>query len=1183
MVLNSTLQRNNVSGAGGAIAAIRGSSIAINASMLTNNTGVIGGAIAVDSSRVVVSPLSRLVGNQANEKRPWEVVQFSGRAVMPGLGGAVYANVATLIAEANARVENNSATHVGGGVYADASEVQLNGTIVASNAAGDEAGGIKLSHPLAQPVSRLVQTRIIGNTAPQGGGLSVVAADVASMLLLDNCTVAGNAAEDGLGGGLYGSGPLVLKVTDGVFANNTASESGGGLAVQQGQWLGLQGASIAGNVAGMLGGGMWLDQCNVAVLNGMSVTGNRAATGGGAALVNMQQYLGLQNCSISRNQATGTSDAVPVVDCTTAGSGGGLCASVGGTLVINNTRITSNSAKYGGGGALGVCPDPNSCSITLSDNTYTNNSVAGGGGGALYLTSALDLRQLRCGSAAAQTAAATMPGAPVFILGEQDVYAGPGLKAGELPGDVSDFPWAKGGGAASPAPATGGGSSPGGSGDDNITAETPGSTGGGSSTGVPGGTESGGEKPGDTTTVEFNAEDGTTTNKPTPAPGPAAAPSTPTSSPKPPQGTPKPSPQPAPTPAPVGKPAPSGAPKPSPVARPVPSPSRAPPMTDSTDEVIVSTPGFDPSATANNNLLDATTSVDSFPGDGTSSVTFNTAELPPGTSPWAADGMGTTESAAAVAGPSVRRSPRPSPSPVKTPKANTGRTSSPSQGVVAETAGFDPSSTSSSTAADALGATVSSSSGASGDILTQLPVGVSRALPVPLTPALMARAKTAGMPPAMFASWSKPGTAIPAGELLDWGLLQPGDQTMLMQLATGRSGRRLQQQQQPKEQEQEQEQQEVHQWRRSLQQAAADQDGSSSSSSPVSPLDRQCGAFSDNTVSGAGSYGPIVVGQPAALKVEGPDGAAGAVVSIPSGDSIAVRVVIVDQFGTVVTSGPAEYLRVRPSLAPPGSSASSSSTSDGVTLSDTRQLFATNGSLVLDGLKLNGAPGTTLQLWLLPSNSRVAPAVVTVELRRCAAGSIPFLGDCEACPMGYYSLVPTQDGASCSGCPAGALCNGSVVLPVPGVWHSHPRSVQMHECWNPAACARSAEVQQRLAEVQEERYGSQTVVGLADDQALVAYEQGQCAPGYTGRMCGRCDAASDGARFGRLAGRCVDCGPRGTNIALYVLSRWAAGSSRACTHVSGIAAAFGIWLFEAFLAVCQTTASHTSQRHEVCI
>jgi hypothetical protein len=341
----------------------------------------------------------------------------------------------------------------------------------------------------------------------------------------------------------------------------------------------------------------------------------------------------------------------------------------------------------------------------------------------------------------------------------------------------------------------------------------------------------------------------------------------------------------------------------------------------------------------------------------------------------------------------------------------------------------------------------------------------------------------------------------------------------------------------------------------------------------------QCGTFEHNTAIGTKAYGPVVTSRPAGLRVwdssgdlNGPNP-----VRVATGGQVQVQIQVVDVFGGVVTSGATDYIRVRATLqnpsassslaaaaALPGISSSSSSTTGvsavgtspgvstdgdsetdpkGVILSGLQQLSSSNGSLILSGLRLSGPPGTNTTLYLKASDPSLLPASVPVSLTSCSAGYMQLPGSCQLCPAGTYSFDPEEP--RCALCPAGATCNGSVVVPISGFWHSNPRSAQIHACSNPLACARDNARRQQLVDWQASNFGAGLILGKPKDAAAAAvgqYMQEQCAAGYTGTLCANCvqepaAIAANLVSHGRVAGACVACGDRRGVLGMYIAAR----------------------------------------------
>jgi hypothetical protein len=319
---------------------------------------------------------------------------------------------------------------------------------------------------------------------------------------------------------------------------------------------------------------------------------------------------------------------------------------------------------------------------------------------------------------------------------------------------------------------------------------------------------------------------------------------------------------------------------------------------------------------------------------------------------------------------------------------------------------------------------------------------------------------------------------------------------------------------------------------------------------------------------------------------------------VATGGQLQVQVSVVDVFGGIVTSGAADFIRVRATLTPPMSAVSASRKStdllaatalspaaatllskaeaarevddNGVELSGLQQLSTSNGSLILSGIQLSGLPGTNTTLYITASDPTLLPASLPITLTSCSAGYMQLPGQCQLCPVGTFSF--TSDEPMCSLCPVGASCNGTLLVPAAGYWQSTPRSAQVHACLNPAACARDALRQQQLADWQATHYGRGAIVGKSRDvmvQELEHYMADQCAAGYSGRMCGVCtqDApavAENRVSHGMVGGACVACGERKTVIGTYVVVRlfdlglWALLTFLACKAANAWAQAITI-------------------------
>jgi len=138
------------------------------------------------------------------------------------------------------------------------------------------------------------------------------------------------------------------------------------------------------------------------------------------------------------------------------------------------------------------------------------------------------------------------------------------------------------------------------------------------------------------------------------------------------------------------------------------------------------------------------------------------------------------------------------------------------------------------------------------------------------------------------------------------------------------------------------------------------------------------------------------------------------------------------------------------------------------------------------------------------------PLAFAVEVDGCRAGQASESVTCATCGGGQFSLG--GKGARCTGCPpAGATCVSGILTLLPHYFRPAAQAGQplgptteLHPCYNSEACTLD--------------YGS----GNASSNSSAAIYG--CAYGYTGPLCGVCDAAVNYARFGEACAICWDAG-----------------------------------------------------------
>lgn len=217
------------------------------------------------------------------------------------------------------------------------------------------------------------------NPTAMGGGIF----NCGSLTLIDS-TVRGNTA--GNGGGGIGNYRASVVLDGSTVRGNTAGNSGGGI---YGYYSGvvLDGSAVRGNTAG--GGGGIGAYRSVFELNDSTVRGNTAA-GLGGAIANSYGKIVLDNSTISGNKARDggggfyiggyvtleVNDGSTIEGNTSQGDGGGVLSLGENGIDLSDSTVRGNTARGDGGGIWG--------GATLSDSTVSGNT-AGGKGGGVYL------------------------------------------------------------------------------------------------------------------------------------------------------------------------------------------------------------------------------------------------------------------------------------------------------------------------------------------------------------------------------------------------------------------------------------------------------------------------------------------------------------------------------------------------------------------------------------------------------------------------------------------------------------------------------------------------------------------------------------------------------------------------------------------------------------------------------
>ena len=346
------------SGSGGAIMNDTDASLTVFGASFSNNSASRAGGAIEDNSGA--SSFVEISG-----------ATFTGNSTgsAPGNGGAIHITGPGDMTIDGAMFMNNTAAAEGGAVWNGAGIMELrNSSIVNNTASGDDAtnggGGLFNLAGVMNVEDCTIRMNDADGTAGSGGGIFN---DVGATLNVFRSTINSNTANRAGGGVEDQSGMMgFVRLVDCTIDSNevfTAPGNGGGVHIGgMGNSL-ITDSDVRDNTAGNEGGGLWNGAGNMTVRR-TNVLRNSAPDGGG--LYNVSGVMNVLRSTSSLNEAT-------------SGSGGGAFVE-GGTLTIDFSTLTANTATMNGGGIANPGGEVFVNGATIAANDAT---VDGGGIGTM--------------------------------------------------------------------------------------------------------------------------------------------------------------------------------------------------------------------------------------------------------------------------------------------------------------------------------------------------------------------------------------------------------------------------------------------------------------------------------------------------------------------------------------------------------------------------------------------------------------------------------------------------------------------------------------------------------------------------------------------------------------------------------------------------------------------------------
>jgi hypothetical protein len=339
--------------------------------VLTNGVGVYGGFAGTETARNQRNWTTNVVtlsGNLSGTAHSLHVVTAHGtdsKTLLDGLtitggrgtgaaGGGVFIDSNGSLTIANCRIADNSADY-GGGLFqgSNSGRVVISNSRVELNTTSNHGGGLYVGGNVT-----MTDTQVLSNTAIEhGGGLHVNSGDtnLVGGLFRNNRTSNGN------GGGVNLNANVSVSGTQ--FISNTAGGSGGGLL----QWnanytVTVTSAHFEHNTAGAEGGALWM-RGNATATNLVMIDNAANAHGSGVLLMGSTSHF-LQ-ATIARNGG-GEGSGISVVNDGTRYSTlaltntilvsqtVGISVTTGNTATLNGVLWFGNGVNTGGAGSFNV-------------------------------------------------------------------------------------------------------------------------------------------------------------------------------------------------------------------------------------------------------------------------------------------------------------------------------------------------------------------------------------------------------------------------------------------------------------------------------------------------------------------------------------------------------------------------------------------------------------------------------------------------------------------------------------------------------------------------------------------------------------------------------------------------------------------------------------------------------------
>ncbi len=396
-ISNSTISGNMAGNNGGGILvelANGGTFSVTNTGITMNAAGQNGGGLNLTMSTSGTTTLNTVMftGNTAGDSAGGFNVLSAGGTVnvtestftsnTAATDGGGIQSLAISLVVTESTFSMNSASRGGGiaSIHAIGNTLRIENSTFTENSATDDGGAMYVRKPFntssTDPTVRILGSTLTNNTATAGGGL-YVSGDENAEIVIESTTISDNIASS-IGGGIMLTGindeaSYSLSITGSTINGNQANTLDGGGIFSTAGTLAITTSTISNNVAARDGGGIH-DASLTAAITGTTISGNTSTIRGGGYY--------------KARTGVGASfiDSLVSANTSTSSDGGGIYFR-GSSLTLVGTTVSGNTANFGAG--LRV---DQTGTVSIDNSTITANTARGQLGGIGATSTTIDVR-----------------------------------------------------------------------------------------------------------------------------------------------------------------------------------------------------------------------------------------------------------------------------------------------------------------------------------------------------------------------------------------------------------------------------------------------------------------------------------------------------------------------------------------------------------------------------------------------------------------------------------------------------------------------------------------------------------------------------------------------------------------------------------------------------------------------